>query len=45
MGLEGRALPKHGGNTSSHMQSAGLNVMLKVHMLHDMHPGNRWKVG
>ena len=27
------------------MQGAGLNVMLKVYILHDMHPGNMWKVG
>ena len=27
------------------MPGAGLNVMLKVYILHDMHPGNMWKVG
>ena len=24
------------------MQGAGLNVILKVYRLHDMHPGNMW---
>ena len=28
-----------------HMQGAGLNVILKVYMLHNMHPGNMWNVG
>ena len=25
-----------------YMQGAGLNVILKVYRLHDMHPGNMW---
>ena len=32
-------------HTYCHMQGAGLNVALKVYMLHDMHPGNMWGVG
>ena len=32
--------PKQIGNTYFHMQGAGLNVILKVYMLHNMHPGN-----
>ena len=34
--------PKQIGNTYFHMQGAGLNVILKVYRLHDMHPGNMW---
>ena len=37
--------PKQIGNTYFHMQGAGLNVLLKVYMLHNMHPGNMWNVG
>ena len=36
---------KHIGNTYCHMQGARLNVIAKVHLLHDMHPGNMWKGG
>ena len=36
---------KHIGNIYCHMQGAGLNVMLKVYILHNMHPENMWKVG
>ena len=32
-------------HTYCHMQGAGLNVALKVYMLHEMHPGNMWGVG
>ena len=34
--------PKQIGNTYFHMQGAGLNVILKVYRLHNMHPGNMW---
>ena len=47
-GLGGRAQrlpPKQIGNTYFHMQGAGLNVILKVYILHDMHLGNMWNVG
>ena len=37
-----RLPPKQIGNTYFHMQGAGLNVILKVYRLHDMHPGNMW---
>ena len=37
--------PKQSGNTYFHMQGAGLNVILKVYILHDMHLGNMWNVG
>ena len=37
--------PKQIGNTYFHMQGAGLNVLLKVYMLRNMHPGNMWNVG
>ena len=36
---------KHIGDTYCHVQGAGTNVILKVYILHDMHPGNMWKVG
>ena len=34
--------PKQIGNTYFHMQGAGLNVILKVYRLHNMHPENMW---
>ena len=37
--------PKQIENTYFHMQGAGLNVILKVYILHDMHLGNMWNVG
>ena len=37
--------PKQIGNPYFHMQGAGLNVILKVYMLHNMHPGNMWNAG
>ena len=37
--------PKQIGNTYFHVQGAGLNVILKVYILHDMHLGNMWNVG
>ena len=47
IGGEGAAPPpqKQIGNTYFHMQGAGLNVILKVYILHDMHLGNMWNVG
>ena len=41
----GASPPKQIGNTYFHMQGAGLNVILKVYILHDMHLGNMWNVG
>jgi len=38
----GRVAPKQIGNTYFHMQGAGLNVILKVYILH---PGNMWNAG
>ena len=40
-----RLPPKQIGNTYFHMQGAGLNVILKVYIIRDMHPGNMWNVG
>ena len=37
--------PEKIGNTYFHLQGAGLNVILKVYILHDMHLGNMWNVG
>jgi len=47
IGGEGAAPPppKQIGNMYFHMQGAGLNVILKVDILHDMHLGNMWNVG
>ena len=44
-GLGGRAQrlpPKADWKHLFYMQGAGLNVILKVYRLHDMHPGNMW---
>ena len=37
-----RLPPKADWKHLFYMQGAGLNVILKVYRLHDMHPGNMW---
>ena len=37
--------PKQIGNPYFHMQGAGLNLILKVYILHDMRLGNMWNEG